>query len=152
MSAWEIRVPVLHRRGLGRYFFEIEFPLRLRTANGWCETPFLFDSGTQLTTFPVSLAQRFAVPFHQSRPVNVRGTTGLARGFVSPLQYSFVSLRQLQFRTDCCFSSAKGERSLLSLTDLHRNFAMQTLPPSHLHPLGSVVLRLRDDHQGQLIH
>ena len=149
MASWKKRVPIVRQSVARREIFEIEFRLELRTvASAWESATFLLDTGSQFTTVAIAAAERLCIPFAATRPVRIEGTTGSAPGFLSPLWFSFFDLPNLQFESSCCFSTARMERSLLSLTDLLRHFTLRTLLPSHLHPLGSVLVQLRADHQG----
>jgi hypothetical protein len=150
MRQWKLRVPIVCQRVSRQDLLEIELRLDLRTGTrGWKRASFLFDSGSQFTTISTALAERLSIPFSTSHPVEIRGASGPARGYLSPLWFSFADLEDLQFESSCCFAETPLQRPLLSLTDLVRNCTLRTLLPSRLHPLGSLLLRLRQDHRGQ---
>jgi hypothetical protein len=133
-----------------REILEIEFLLALPNASGgWTRQLFLLDTGSQFTTVPIEFAESLGISLVESKPVRIQGTTGSASGYIAPVRYSLASLHQWQFTADWCFSKSPPRRPLLSLTDLLRQFTLRTLLPSRLHPLGSVRLQLRRDHQGQ---
>jgi hypothetical protein len=143
------RLPILRRRVLSGFALEIELAVELLCHDGrWRLTPFLFDTGTQLTTMPVKLASEVGIPIPEHRPVVVQGATGTASGFVGPLDFSFSWLPEYQFRSTCCFTTVPLRRPLLSLNELVRHFTIRTLLPSRVHPLGSLLLRLHRKHEG----
>jgi hypothetical protein len=151
MEDLPIRLPVLRRFLYGQTVYEIEPTLEVRTASGLpVLVPFLFDTGTHFTTISISMAEELGIPMKTDRPAQIRGATGASRGYLAPLWFSFPSLPQHQFENVCCFSTYSLKRPLLSLTDVITHFTMRTVRPSKLHPLGSLVLRLRKNHQGHI--
>ena len=144
-----IRLPILSRRIHGQEVFEIEPTLIVKTVAGAnvC-LPFLFDTGTHFTTIPISMANDLGIRYATHDPVGIRGATGVAKGYMAPVWFSFSSLPQLQFESFCCFSTYELTRPLLSLTDVIRHFAMQTLLPSKIYPFGSLALKLGKQHRG----
>jgi hypothetical protein len=150
MAGKLIRIPLLRTYLYRRFVYELELTVGVRTAQGtFLLLPFLFDTGTHLTTMPLTLAQQLGIPFSTAHPVTVRGTTGKGQGFLSPLWFAFPQLPHWQFESLCCFTPHPLKRALLSLTDLIAHFHLRTAPATALHPLGSVILRLRPDHGGR---
>ncbi len=124
--------------------------LNVRTSSGqFVPLTFLVDTGTQLTTIPIATAEQRQIPFDRQRPVTIHSTTGTGHGFVAPMWFSLAGLPEYQFESLCCFSTAALPSPLLSLKDLITHFRMRTLLPSHLHPLGSLLLQLHRKHKGQ---
>jgi hypothetical protein len=149
MVSVNLRLPILRRKVFHHWLLEIELPTDVKTNEGWTLVTFLFDAGSQLTSIPISLAEKYSIPFSMTEPVSIRGATGFGRGFLSPLTFSFPGLPSLiEFQTLCCFSPVL-ERPLFSLTDILNHFTFRTLRPSRLNPLGTFVLRLHNDHKGQ---
>lgn len=148
-NTW-IRIPIVRTQLFNSTIYGIELGLEVRTASAsFVRVPFLFDTGTQPTTVSVALARDNQIPFSLARPVAVRGTTGVGRGFLSSLWFSLPQLPEIQFETHCCFSPKPLSQSLLGLTDVLSNFTFQATRPTRLHPNGSFLLRLKRDHRGQ---
>jgi hypothetical protein len=144
------RFPVW-RRSVGKEEgYEWPIPLHLRKGDGtFTPSPFLFESGSLLTSIPIAEAERLQIPFDRQRPVTIRGATGTGQGFLGPLWFSLAGLPEYQFQCLCCFSAAGLPRCLLSLKDVLAHFRLRTLLPSRLHPLGSRLLQLHGRHKGQ---
>src|SRR5438034_2083944 len=150
MALVKLRFPILRKAVVDRWALEIFLPMEVRTSQGtWRPLPFCFDTGTQLTTIPVVLARQLSIPFTTARPVTIQGTTGQGRGYLSPISFAVDGLPRLQFPALCCFSQYDLKQPLFSLTDLMAQFTFASAVPSTRHPLGSFVIRLRSDHQGQ---
>jgi hypothetical protein len=150
MPPARIRLPFLAGRIRGATFHELQPTVAIRTASGaFIPLTFLFDTGTQLTTVPLSLARAKGIPFSLRQSIGFRGTTSSGHGFLAPLWFSFPQLPQWQFESACCFTPDPIPRLLLSLADLIRHFTLRTTLPTPVYPHGGVVLRLRPDHGGQ---
>ncbi len=150
MPGNHIRVPILTQRVYRWLVYEVELLLEIRSSQGrFVALTFLFDTGTQFSTISSGLARQMGISFSVAKPVGIRGASGKGQGFLSPVWFSFPQLPQWQFESLCCFSSTPLPRSLVSLSDLVSRFTLQTLRPSPIHPNGSLVLRLRPDHNGQ---
>jgi hypothetical protein len=146
----ELRFPILRSSHLNRFFSEIELTLEIRTGKyHWQVVPFLFDTGTQLTTISFNMAQDLDIPWNQKQQVQIQGATGKSQGNLGPLWFSFSALPQLQFQTVCCFTPHRLRRPLVSLSDIINQFTLRTVLPSKLHPLGSIVLRLHQNNRGE---
>ena len=125
-------------------------PLELRAADGsFSREIVLFDTGSQLTTIAIPLAEKLQIPFDRQRRVTIHGTTGTGSGFIAPMWFSLVGLPELQFESLCCFSPVPLGRPLLSLKDVIAHFRLRSLLRSRLHPLGSLLLQLHRHHKGQ---
>lgn len=148
--AAELRFPIVRKRKVHQWVLQVDLPIQVRSSHDdWKWLVFLFDSGTQLTTIPIAMAEQLSIPFATDRPVSVDGAVGTGKGYLSPVLYSFPGLPELQFEALCCFSEYQLRQPLMSLTDLLSQFTLRTLRPSHKHPLGSFVLRLHSGQQGQ---
>jgi len=136
----------------GSLVYEVRMPVEIRTsATVFVSMPFLFDTGTHFTTLAIADARQFAIPFSTTRPVTIQSAPGKgsASAYLSPLWFSFRALPQWQFQTQACFTPYPLRRSLLSLSDVLANFTLRTGPRTAAHPGGSLILRLRHNHQGQ---
>lgn len=150
MAGEQIRIPITQTYTCRRFVLEIEVVLDVKTRpESFARLPFLFDTGTHLTTIPIPLARPLGIPFTQDRPARIRGAVGSALGFLAPFTYAWPGLPRLEFEGLCCFTTHDLARPLLSLTDVLRDFRLRTVAPSRQHPLGSLVLRLKKGHGGR---
>jgi len=146
-----IQFPVQRSWYKDRWLLEIDVALKIQTLSGHSETfAFLFDTGSKFTTLSISMAHRIGLDVPTSRPVIIHGATGEGRGFLAPFNYSILGMDSFTFTTLACYSENMLGRPLLSLTDVLNHFSLRIRDPSRLHPLGTLELRLRKDHGGQL--
>src|SRR6266496_5160924 len=123
-----LRLPILRNLSLRRAILEIEMRLIVRVQSSeWKPVAFLLDTGSQFTTVSIDWAEALSIPFETAHPVQINGTTGSARGYLSTLTFSPATLEHYQFETPCCFSTSKLDRPLFCLTDLLRQFTLRTL-------------------------
>src|SRR5262249_4890740 len=143
MPGRSFRFPVWRKFIGAEAVLEWQLPLLLRSADEPdIDLLFLFDPGSDFTTIAIPDAERLQIPFDRGKPVGIRAATGTAHGFLAPMWFSLAPLPEFQFESLCCFSASPLPRPLLSLKDVIAHFRLRTLLPSHLHPLGSLILQL----------
>ena len=145
-----IRFPILRKRLTDRFILEIMVPLELRSDQGtWFPYGFLFDTGTEVSTIPFSIAHMADITVPTNRPARIQGATGVAPGFLAPFRFCVLGLEHLMFEGLACFTALNLKRPLLALTDVLSHFEMRSVSATALHPLGSLELRLHKNHQGK---
>jgi hypothetical protein len=72
-----VHIPLLRKRALGLFVYELEAEIAVRTSrHAFQPLTFRIDTGTDFTTIPIALARQLGIPYARARPVAVQGATG----------------------------------------------------------------------------